>query len=45
MAKIRKLGRREETIGYGPTKEKWEGWNRDREGGIGREIDNLRRSR
>jgi hypothetical protein len=25
----RKLGLREETIGYGPTKEKWEEWNAD----------------
>ncbi len=31
-AKLRKLGLREETIGYGPTKEKWEAWNRDRQG-------------
>ena len=30
-AKLRKLGLREETIGYGPTKEKWEEWNRNRE--------------
>jgi len=29
-AKLRKLDLREETIGYGPTKEKWEAWNRDR---------------
>jgi len=29
-AMLRKLGLREETIGYGPTKEKWEAWNRDR---------------
>ena len=29
-AKLRKLGLREETIGYGPTKEKWEVWNRER---------------
>lgn len=28
-AKLRKLGLREETIGYGPSKEKWERWNRD----------------
>jgi DNA phosphorothioation-associated putative methyltransferase len=28
-AKLRKLGLREETIGYGPTKEKWEAWNQD----------------
>jgi DNA phosphorothioation-associated putative methyltransferase len=28
-AKLRQLGLREETIGYGPSKEKWEGWNRD----------------
>ena len=28
-AKLRKLGLREETIGYGPTKEKWESWNAD----------------
>ena len=27
--KLRKLGLREETIGYGPTKEKWEAWNAD----------------
>ena len=26
-AKLRKLGLREETIGYGPSKEKWEAWN------------------
>jgi hypothetical protein len=26
-AKLRKLGLRAETIGYGPTKEKWEAWN------------------
>jgi len=29
-AKLPNLGLREETIGYGPTKEKWEAWNRDR---------------
>ena len=29
-AKLRKLGLREETIGYGPSKEKWEEWNRER---------------
>jgi hypothetical protein len=29
-AKLRKLGLREETVGYGPTMEKWEAWNRDR---------------
>ena len=28
-AKLRKLGLREETIGYGPSKEKWEEWNAD----------------
>ncbi|MFM2196664.1 MAG: hypothetical protein RLZZ505_96 [Verrucomicrobiota bacterium] len=28
-AKLRKLGLREETIGYGLSKEKWERWNRD----------------
>jgi len=28
-AKLRKLGLREETIGYGPTKEQWEACNRD----------------
>ena len=28
--KLRKLGLREETIGYGPSKEKWEAWNRER---------------
>jgi hypothetical protein len=28
-AKLRKLGLREETIGYGPSKEKWEAWNAD----------------
>lgn len=28
-AKLRKLGLREETIGYGPSKEKWEAWNRE----------------
>jgi hypothetical protein len=27
----RKLGLREETIGYGPSKEKWEAWNRERQ--------------
>lgn len=27
-AKLRKLGLREETIGYGPSKDKWEAWNR-----------------
>lgn len=27
--KLRKLGLREETIGYGPTKEKWQAWNRE----------------
>jgi len=26
-AKLRKLSLREETIGHGPTKEKWEAWN------------------
>jgi len=30
-AKIRKIGLREETIGYGPSKEKWEAWNRERQ--------------
>ena len=29
--KLRKLGLREETIGYGPSKEKWEVWNRERQ--------------
>jgi DNA phosphorothioation-associated putative methyltransferase len=29
-AKIRQLGLREETIGYGPSKEKWEAWNQKR---------------
>jgi hypothetical protein len=29
-AKLRKLGLREETIGYGPSKENWEEWNRER---------------
>jgi hypothetical protein len=29
-AKLRKLGLREETIGYGPSKEKWEEWNQER---------------
>jgi hypothetical protein len=28
-AKLRKLGLREETIGYGPSKEKWEAWSRE----------------
>jgi len=28
-AKLRKLGLREETIGYGPTKQEWEAWNAD----------------
>jgi len=28
VAKLRKLGLREETIGYGPSKEKWEAWTR-----------------
>ena len=28
-AKLRKLGLREEIIGYGPTKEKWGAWNRE----------------
>jgi DNA phosphorothioation-associated putative methyltransferase len=32
-AKIRKLGLRDETIGYGPTKEKWEAWNHKRQRG------------
>jgi hypothetical protein len=30
-SKFRKLGLREETIGYGPSKEKWEAWNRERQ--------------
>jgi DNA phosphorothioation-associated putative methyltransferase len=30
-AKLRKLGLREETIGYGPSKETWEAWNRERQ--------------
>ena len=29
-AKLRKLGLRQETIGYGPSKENWEAWNRER---------------
>ena len=29
-AKLHKLGLREETIGYGPSKEKWEAWNQER---------------
>jgi hypothetical protein len=29
-AKLRKLGLREETIGYGPSKEKWEEWSQSR---------------
>jgi DNA phosphorothioation-associated putative methyltransferase len=29
-AKLRKLGLRKETIGYGPSKEKWEEWNQER---------------
>jgi hypothetical protein len=28
-AKLRNLGLREETIGYGPSKEKWQEWNRE----------------
>ena len=27
--KLGKLGLREETLGYGPSKEKWEEWNAD----------------
>jgi hypothetical protein len=30
-AKLRKLGLREEIIGYGPSMAKWEEWNRDRQ--------------
>lgn len=30
-AKLRKLGLREETSGYGPSKEKCEEWNRERQ--------------
>jgi hypothetical protein len=28
-SKLRKLSLREESIGYGPSKEKWEEWNAD----------------